>query len=49
VIAALDEPERERVLARVAALVADVPQPLQLGYSCQIHVYERAESTTGAG
>ncbi|MGN6870411.1 MAG: class I SAM-dependent methyltransferase [Solirubrobacteraceae bacterium] len=40
-IAALGDEERGRVLARVRALALDAAQPLRLGYSTEIYVYER--------
>lgn len=41
-IAALDDEERERVLARVRALALDTSAPLRLGYSTEIYGYERS-------
>jgi len=40
-IAALPDPEREEVLARVRALAAGWAEPVRLGYTTEAYVYER--------
>ncbi len=41
-IAALPPPRRAEVLAEIAALVAEHPEPLALDYLTEVYVYERA-------